>query len=302
MWTDLSTRHLLALQAVAEEGTIGRAASRLGFTASAVSQQVAALEQIVGQPLFDRPAGPRAPTLTAAGEALLGHCEALLDQVTTAEMDLDRIARGIAGSLTVQTFQSISARVLPMVLGRMHREAPDVEVVMVAEETNNEAPLALLQRGELDLAFAVGKVDPALASRFLGVDPNVAVVPADFAEGPLDLSSISMHPLVGQSADDSCSKGVDMQLHKLGVTPRYIFRSQDNAAVQGMVAQGVGIAIVPLLTVDVSDPGVSVRSTVPDLVPRRLSIAWDPNRLLAPVAERFVELAVEVCQIELSRS
>ena len=58
MWSELSTKHLLALRAVAEEGTFGRAAERLGFTQSAVSQQVAALESMVGHSLFDRRSGP----------------------------------------------------------------------------------------------------------------------------------------------------------------------------------------------------------------------------------------------------
>src|SRR6478752_9507111 len=86
---DLDIRHLMALQAVAEERSFGRAAQRLGFTQSAISQQVAALERIVGTPLFDRPGGPRPVELTPAGVALLPHAEAVLERLLQASEDLE---------------------------------------------------------------------------------------------------------------------------------------------------------------------------------------------------------------------
>ena len=75
---DLELRHLAALDAVATEGTFGRAALRLGYTQSAVSQQIAALERLVGAALFDRPGGPRPVELTPLGDLLLEHALARL--------------------------------------------------------------------------------------------------------------------------------------------------------------------------------------------------------------------------------
>jgi DNA-binding transcriptional LysR family regulator len=300
VWTDLSTRHLLALRAVAEEGTFGRAAHRLGFTQSAVSQQIAALEQLVGQPLFDRPQGPRAPQLTPAGELLLGHAVALIDLFETAEHDLDRFARGITGTLTIGTFQSISARLLPMTLRELHVEAPDVEIELVEDDIAGDLRLGALRRGELDLAFLIGAVDPDLAFVDLGADPHVALVPRDHPDGSVVLADLAGHPMVGQPCGDTCGRIVDDQLERLGVTPRYAFRSHDNGAVQGMVAAGVGIAIMPLLAVDPSDATISVRATEPALEPRRLSVAWNPLRTLPPIATRFVDIVSEVCRRELS--
>jgi DNA-binding transcriptional LysR family regulator len=66
-----------------------------------------------------------------------------------------------------------------------------------------------------------------------------------------------------------------------------------------MVSAGVGAAIVPLLTVDTSDPTVSVRPTIPELPPRALSIAWSRDRTLAPIGRRFVDIATEVCAQQL---
>ena len=295
VWNDLSTRHLLALRAVAEEGTFGRAATRLGFTQSAVSQQVAALEQMVGQALFDRPSGPRRPELTAAGELMLEHAEALIEAIETAEHDLDRFGRGVSGKLAVGTFQSISARVLPSIFRRLHQEAPDVEVTVVEEDADQDVRVGQLKTGEIDLAFIVGEPDPTCDARYLGADPHVAMVPADHPPGPVELASLSGKPAIGQPPGDTCGLAVDRGLERLGVTPNYAFRSHDNSAIQGMVSAGVGIAVVPLLTIDVSDPAISVRTTVPEIEPRELYLVWIRDRSLSPVAQRFVDIAADVC-------
>lgn len=300
MWSEISARHLLALRAVAEEGTFGKAAARLGFTQSAVSQQVATLEQLVGQPLFDRPSGPRPPVLTPAGELMLQHARGLVEQLELAEQDLDRFARGVSGKLAIGTFQSMSARVLPSTLRELYQQAPDVEVRLSDEDPEQDFRMGSLARGEIDLAFVVGDVDGVFDSRYLGADPHVAIVPPDYAEGPVNLRDISGRPMIGQPADDSCGLQVDRGLERLGVTPHYAFRSHDNGAVQGMVSAGVGIAIVPLLTVDTSDPTISVRTTSPELDPRQLSIAWRRDRTLAPIGRRFVEIAGEVCGQQLA--
>ncbi len=300
MWQDLTIRHLLALRAVHEEGTFGRAAERLGFTQSAVSQQVSALEQMVGASLFDRKPGPNPPTLTPEGELLLTHSERLLAGIEEAEHELERLQRGLTGRLRVGTFQSVAARVLPMALRTIKDEAPDVEIVLVGDDPDAGFRQDALERGEIDLAFIVGDPGDELGSRYLGADPHVAVVPNDEPDGPLDLIATKGRSFVGQPEDDSCGAMLDRNLEQLGISPRYAFRSHDNGAVQGMVAAGVGIAVVPLLTVDTADPQVSVRTTIPELEPRHMSIVWDPRRKLSPIAERFIEVVAEICAVELS--
>lgn len=106
--------------------------------------------------------------------------------------------------------------------------------------------------------------------------------------------------MVGQPPEETCGLEVDRGFERLGITPNYAVRSHDNGAVQGMVSAGVGIAVVPLLTVDASDPTVSLRSTVPEIEPRHLSLAWVRGRTLSPIAERFVDIAGDVCDALLA--
>lgn len=292
MWTDLSTRHLLALRAVAEEGTFGRAAKRLGFTQSAVSQQIATLEQMVGQPLFDRPSGPRRPELTPAGELLLGHARKILALVGEAEIEVDQFARGVAGTFTVSVPQSVSSRVLPSALRELHQMAPEVDVQVRIEEGNE---LVQLENGELDLLCVGGEVPGDCDSVFLGSDPQLALVPAGHPPGPVKLEELSGRPMVGQPVGDVCNLDLDEALERLGVTPHYLFRSHDNGALQGMVGAGVGLALVPLLTINLDDPTVEIRPTEPEIPPRQLSLVWKRDRSLSPAATQFIEIMARMC-------
>src|SRR5919206_1679384 len=100
-WLGIELRHLIALDAVAREGSFGRAATSLGYTQSAVSQQIAALERIVGARLVERPGGPRPVSLTEAGELLLRHSEAIAARLAAAQADPGAPPRGGGGVLRV---------------------------------------------------------------------------------------------------------------------------------------------------------------------------------------------------------
>src|SRR5919202_5644266 len=112
-WLGVELRHLAALQALAEEGSFGRAAISLGYTQSAISQQIATLERLVGERLVERPGGPRRVSLTPAGRLLLRHARRVTDQLAAARADLEAWSEGRAGTLRVGTFHSAGARILP---------------------------------------------------------------------------------------------------------------------------------------------------------------------------------------------
>ena len=87
-WSGIEMRHLVALDAVAREGSFRRAATRLGYVQSAISHQIAALEGLIGKRLIDRSRGTRPLALTPAGEILLAHADALIARVRAAQADL----------------------------------------------------------------------------------------------------------------------------------------------------------------------------------------------------------------------
>src|SRR6266513_5671568 len=152
-WLGIELRHFLALEAVAREGSFGKAAAALGYTQSAVSQQIAALERIVGQRLLERPGGPKPVSLTEAGRLLLTHADAIAARVAAAQADLEALGKGEAGSLRVGVFQSVGQRILPELMRRYLHGWPEVEVALT-ESADDEELLALVERGELDLTFS----------------------------------------------------------------------------------------------------------------------------------------------------
>ena len=117
-WLGLDLRHLVALKTIADEGSFGRAAERLGYTQSAISQQIAALERIVGLRLIERPGGPRPISLTEAGQILLRHADAIQARLLAAKADMAALEAGDAGRLRVGTFQSVGAKIIPRLLRR----------------------------------------------------------------------------------------------------------------------------------------------------------------------------------------
>jgi DNA-binding transcriptional LysR family regulator len=291
-------RHFAALQAVAQEGNFGRAARRLGYTQSAVSQQIAALERIVGERLLDRPGGPRAVSLTQAGQLLLRHAEAIMARLTAAQADLAALAGGQAGSLRIGTYQSVGARILPGLLRRFGASWPQVEI-QLTEDASDPHLLELVERGELDLTFMVLPVpDGPFEAVELLTDPYVLLVQADSPlarrRTPPTLAEAAKLPLIG-ARQCRCQHQVEAHLEARGHAPRVVFHSDDNGTIQGLVAAGVGAALVPRLAVEPGHEGTVVLDLHPGIPPRVIAIAWHRDRYRSPAARAFVETAVELC-------
>lgn len=290
---DLEVRHLTALDAVASEGTFARAADKLGYTQSAISQQIASLEKVVDARVFDRPGGPRPVTLTPFGEQLLLAARDMLCRVDCMAEDLRRFQTGTVGRLTVGSFQSVSATVLPLVLGRMRDSHPGVEIRVFDNDLDDQLEVAM-GRGELDLSFIVGEMADRFESRHLFDDPFVLVArPDQFAPGPVSLADIAAEPMIGQH-HNSCQMMNETGLRAHGLDPNYVFRTNDNVATAAMVRAGMGVAVMPLLCVEPGDPRISLHPLQPSIPDRSIFIAWRSGRTLSPVAERFIELAIEV--------
>ena len=194
-WTGVELRHLIALEAVARETSFGRAAASLGYTQSAISQQIATLERIVGEKLVERPGGPRKVSLTEAGEVLLRHAEAIVSRLSAAQADMDALGSGLAGTLRVGVYQSVGEHILPALMTRFVGSWPRVEVSLTeAGEVllrHAEAIVSRLSAAQADMDAlgsglagtlhvgvyqSVGEhILPALMTRFVESWPRVEV-------------------------------------------------------------------------------------------------------------------------------
>ena len=295
--SDVELRHLLSFRAVAQTGSFHEAAESLDYTQSAVSQHVAALEATLGIRLLDRSRGRRSVELTEAGALLMKHADAIAARMQAVRADLRAYSEGESGLLRVGTYQSVGARVLPAALGIFTGQWPGVEVRLV--ETNSDSGLLnLVESGDIDLSFAVY---PLSEGPFEGVellrDPYVLVVQASSEQAklgrPISPQEISELPLIGFRHCRS-TVAAEEYLRAAGGEPRWVFRSDDNTTVQAMVRAGIGVALVPRLTVDESDEQCVILPT--DVPPRVLTLAWHRDRYRSAAQVAFAEIAADVCR------
>ena len=290
----LELRHLAALEAVGRTHSFGRAARELGYTQSAVSQQIALMERIVGQKLVERPGGPKPVSLTEAGDLLLRHADAIVAQLDAAEADMAALAEGAAGPLRVGIFQSVGARILPALLRIFREEWPRVDV-QVNEEADAADLLRALERGAIDLTFAElplpeGPFETVEILR----DPYVLLVSAKSElaqhETPLPLRTLSGLPLIGFR-----TSGVpDAQLRGRVPEIDVVFRTDDNGTLMSLVAEGLGAAVVPQLVVNPRNPALVALPLGGRLPPRTLALAWHRDRYRSAASHAFVDLAREL--------
>jgi DNA-binding transcriptional LysR family regulator len=296
-------RHLAALDAVVREGSFARAAAQLGYTQSALSQQVSALERAVGQRLLERRPGRRPLGATEAGTLLLRHAERIVASLHAAEADLAALAEGAAGPLRVGSFQTVGMSILPPLLARFAARWPRVDVALLESVAVDEL-LGEVESGRLDLSFTALPVDDEpFASVELMRDPYVLIVPADSPlarrDEPPALEELAELPLVGYRYS-RYPHDPETHLRTRGVTPRVHFRSDETATLHGLVAAGVGLAVLPRLAVNRDDDRIHALDLGGIIPPRRIGVTWHRDRSRSSAASAFEALAREVCD-ELAR-
>jgi molybdate transport repressor ModE-like protein len=295
-WLGVELRHLAALEAVARTGSFGRAARELGYSQSAVSQQIAQLEKVVGQRLVERPGGPRPVSLTDAGRLLLRHAEAIVAQLEAAQADMQALADGAAGPLRVGIYQSVGARILPALLRQFSEKWPRVEI-QLREEASHAELLRLVERGELDVTFGDLPLEegPFEVVELIR-DPYVLLVAAgsplagrDTAPSFRELSRI---PLIEWRTESRVEEFLHGRVPGLNV----VFRTDDNGTLVGLVAEGVGAAVVPQLVVNPRNPAVVGLPFGTRIPPRVIVLAWHRDRYRSAAAEAFVAEAQRVAE------
>lgn len=279
------------MAAIAEEGSFGRAAARLGYTQSTVSQQIAALERSVGGPVFDRPGGPRAVRITPLGAIVLEHGRELLSKVAALAEAVDRFHAG-DGRIDIGTFQSVSTVILPVVVRRLRDEHPGCDIRLSEEEP--ESP----QIGDLDLLFYDGPLDGDVEHVKLLDDPYLLVAKrGTFPSGPVRLKQLDGTPMVAWPS--ICDQPrMEEALTRGGASPKVVFRTAGNETLLSMVRAGMGSALLPWLAIHAagadSDDRLHIHKLRPALPPREIYLHWRLGRTHSPLAARAIEIAIEV--------
>jgi DNA-binding transcriptional LysR family regulator len=271
----MDLRRLRVLQAVVETGSVTAAADQVGYTPSAVSQHIAALERETGAVLLERAGRGIRPT--EAGRLLAQHARALLAQVAEAEAAITALQSGNLGILRVLSFPTAGAALIPPALAGVRRELPQLEVALRVAERDDSLPA--LRQGEAEVVvtvedFAAGEApSDGLAWFHLLDDPYRLVLPRQHRLAGRRVIDL------GELADDNwvdtmcsvgcCHEASDKAFRNAGFEPRRTVEADEYWPAQGFVAAGIGIALMPGLALGVLHEAVVVRRLRKDNEPVR---------------------------------
>src|SRR6266540_6187788 len=295
----LDVRRLRVLLEVARRGSFTAAARALSYTPSAVSQQIAALEREAGTTLVER--GPRGVMLTEPGRVLAKEADEILGRLAAAELELQALAGLRAGLLRLGWFATAGATLMPHAIAAFQRHHPAVELDLLQGDPDECIPRLRARELELALIYEF-ELEPPVAADL----EQVRLV-----DDPLYIGLTSGHPLgscqrvrLADLAGDRWIQGVrhgstvevlPRACRLAGFEPAIAFRTDDRIAVEGLVAAGVGIALIPQLTVPTARPDIVVRPLEGTGLFRQVRAALPPGAYRPPAAVAMLAVLREVC-------
>jgi DNA-binding transcriptional LysR family regulator len=290
----LNPNRLNVLREVVARGSFSAAADALSYSQSAVSQGIATLEGEVGATLIERDRAGVRPT--AAGAALVAHADGILARMEAAETEIAAIAGGGGGRLRIASFPTAGATLLPLAINSFRISHPGVEVTLAEGEPEEIAPR--LRAGELDLALlfeftGVGERLGAGIRRFeLIEDPLHLALPESHRlarRRRLQLEDLQEEAWVQTSVASPCARHVVRSCHAAGFEPRVAFESDDYQTVQGLVAAGVGVALIPQLALSAVRPDIHIRELHPRSPVRQILAATRRGAPVTPAVATMLD-------------
>jgi DNA-binding transcriptional LysR family regulator len=281
-WLGVEIRHLAALHAVAETRSFVAAGARLGYSQSAISLQIATLERLAGTRLLVRPGGRRPVSLTPAGEQVMRHARQIVDQIRAAEADLSALASGHAGVVSLGTFPTASRHLLPGALEILRDTHPAIEVSL--DDVGHPDQPARLAAGQTDLVLGLLPFDGPFVIRELLSDPYVFIAASNTGVRVKlpTVAQLAELPLISWQHPPFA---IEALLRSHGHEPVVALRTDDSNTVQRLVRRGLGVAVLPRLAIDLPDPEIAAVAADPLLPARRVVLARNRDRPLAPAAD-----------------
>jgi DNA-binding transcriptional LysR family regulator len=288
----LGLRELQAVLAVAELGSFRRAAGQLGYTQSALSHQVAALEGALGCSLFTRPGGRAQVRLTPAGEAVCRRARRALSEVEAVAADAEQAARGESVRVRVGVTQTSATEIMPAALRAFRDDYAGVEVVLIAAD-DQESSRDALRRGELDVAFSYNpETDEHIEAIPLLDDPWVILTRRDSAIANLDHPGfvvLDQLDLVAWTRRWPAQVELEETWQRRGIAPKIVYRTDDNLALQRLVAAGLGHACIGRVAASRAvDPALSWLPLHEPLAPRTIALCYPRHRPMTATARSLV--------------
>jgi molybdate transport repressor ModE-like protein len=288
-WLGVEVRHLATLSAVARLGSFRQAARDLGYVQSAVSQQVARLEQVVGARLVERRRGQRNVRLTRVGEVLAERGERILGELQAARIDLS--VSGEAANLTISLAVACDhAPLLGRLLSALRQELPGT-AVQVTEAADDGELVRLLESGAADAAIGGPLAAPGVGSVILLQDPYVVLAaPGSRVAGMTGVSNPA--ELADERLIVPTSVLAHGPLHAPGLLLERALRVPFAATVPVLVAEGHGIGLLPRSAVDDTLGRVATVPTVGLIAPQRVMLGWHAARRRTTRVKAFCDVAV----------
>ena len=259
----LNPIHLRTLTAVMHTGSFAAAAKHLGYTSSAVSQQMSALENDANLVLFERTA--RAIRPTRAADLLVQRAAEVLAMLDSLEDQVEAMAGGRLGRLRIGSFPTASQHLVPEALARLAQRLPDLEIVLDENEPNVLLPLVSEREIDLALVYEYDLV-PRRWPRNLQCTPLLAedlvlLLPArhEHAGSVLELGNLENDVWISTAEGTSGAECLQRACGSVGFVPRIDYRTNDYDVVRRLVAAGLGIALVPALGDEESEGVVTGR-------------------------------------------
>jgi DNA-binding transcriptional LysR family regulator len=297
-------KQLKVLRAVAEHGSFSAAADALSYTQPAISQQIAALEKRAGTTLVDR--GSRGVRLTDAGRTLVEHAEVVIARLVAAEAELEAIAGIRGGRVRMSSFPTAGASLLPPAVAEFTRRHPEVELNFVEREPEDASVSLRAAELEIAIVFEYSEMkQPEFDRMYEGIelhhlvdDPMYLALPRDHplaAKPRVRLTDVAEETWIQESGAHSwCGSFHEAVCTNAGFQPKVGFRSDDYNVVQGLIAAGVGISLLPGLALTNLREDIVVRSLGKSAPARKIAAATLAGRYRSPATEAMLEILSEV--------
>jgi DNA-binding transcriptional LysR family regulator len=299
----LDVKQLKVLQAVAEHGSFSAAAEALSYSQPAISQQVAALEKQANATLVDR--GSRGVTLTDAGRALVEHADVVIARLAAAEAELEAIAGVRGGRVRLSSFPTAGASLLPPAVALFTQRHPEVELTFVEEEP--EQAVNKLRAAELEVGIVFeyrnlsqpefDRLYEGIELRHLIDDPMYVALPRDHPvarKQRVRLEDFSEDVWIQNDTRGPCGRLHLAACVGAGFEPKIGYVSDDYNVVQGLIAAGVGISLLPALALTNLREDIVIRSLGRRAPTRRIASAVLAGRYRSPATEAMLGILHEV--------